>query len=296
MAENTTHFWVKTNREMLASVKEVGAMPFVLFQYYLTWSTAPDGIKPSLQRIADDLDLEKTAVCNLRRRLIKAGWIKFENDEIFILKSFTKNESDSQKMNENEKNHSQKMNKHSQIVNDDSQKMNESFTKNESHIRNSKSIQKEQEKEQGEKNNGVVAGVTIPEIENPKTPPENFQSFAQNELVKSTESVVKFPLEIQTVERIVEVVPVSLKTEWLELVKNRMVNNEKAHPNYLKTRIGYWIGDFQRDYRRDIAALKANPPEPEKPKIRTQEEKQRDFDKQHYSNRKMPVIQIRVNQ
>ncbi len=118
-------YYCKTTRSMLANVKEVGAMPFILFEYYLTWASAPNGIKPPLQRISDDLGLEKNNICNLRKKLIDAGWIRFENDEVFILKSFTKNEN----------NHSQKMNdsENSFTKNEsDSQKMNESFTKNES--------------------------------------------------------------------------------------------------------------------------------------------------------------------
>jgi len=118
-----TDYYTKLTRSELSYVKEVGAMPFILFQYYLTWQTNPSGINPSLQTIAADLDLEKNAVCNLRSKLIKAGWIRHENEQVFILKSFTKNERNhSQKMNQsftkNERDHSQKMNKRSQKMND----------------------------------------------------------------------------------------------------------------------------------------------------------------------------------
>jgi hypothetical protein len=97
-------YYVQTTREMLAAAAEVGAKPFLLFQYYLTWQTASEGIKPPLARQSADLGLEKNAICNLRARLIKAGWIRLVGDE---------------------------MNNHSQKMNDYSQKMNESFTKNE---------------------------------------------------------------------------------------------------------------------------------------------------------------------
>lgn len=107
-------------------------MCFILFEYYLTWQTAPEGIKPGLQRIADDLGLEKNAVCNLRAKLVKSGWIEYKNEEVFIKKSFTKNESDSQKMN------------------DDSQKMNESFTKNEQMFTKNESPYKEENKQEKE--------------------------------------------------------------------------------------------------------------------------------------------------
>lgn len=85
---------------MLKAHKEIGAMPFLLFQYYLTWETASDGISPSLKTVADDLGLEPNAVCNLRKKLVQFGWIKYENGEVFILKTFTSNESDSHQVNE----------------------------------------------------------------------------------------------------------------------------------------------------------------------------------------------------
>jgi hypothetical protein len=114
-------FYCRTTREMLSQVKEVGAMPFVLFEYYLTYENAPEGIRPGLQTICDDLGLEPNAVCNLRKRLIKAGWISYQNGEVFILKNFTKNDPDD----------SQIVNPDSQKMNPDSQKMNNGFTKNE---------------------------------------------------------------------------------------------------------------------------------------------------------------------
>lgn len=117
MAKQKGDYYAVATRTMLSEVKEIGAMPFILFEYYLTWTTAPEGIKPPLQQIADDLGLEKNAVCNLRTKLVKAGWIKYENGQVFITKSFTKNESPSE-------NYSQKMNEDSQKMNNRSQKMN----------------------------------------------------------------------------------------------------------------------------------------------------------------------------
>lgn len=113
---------------MLRMVKEIGAMPFVLFQYYLTYQSASDGIRPSLQTTADDLGLTKSAVCNLKKILLEKEWINESRGEIFILKSFRKNEN-SEKMNSS----------HSEKLNDYSEKMNDSFRKNESpYIRNEK--------------------------------------------------------------------------------------------------------------------------------------------------------------
>lgn len=109
-------YWSKTTRSMLGTVKEVGAMPFILFQYFLTYESAADGIKPSLQTIADDLGIKKNAVCNLKKILILKKWIREENGEISILKTF---ENHSEKMNEPfRKNecHSEKMNDRSEIL------------------------------------------------------------------------------------------------------------------------------------------------------------------------------------
>lgn len=46
----------------------------------------------------------------------------------------------------------------------------------------------------------------------------------------------------------------------------------------------------------DSPILVQRPPEPEPPRIRTQEEKQRDFDRQHYANRKSHVVFVRAIQ
>ncbi len=86
--------------------------------------------------------------------------------------------------------------------------------------------------------------------------PENLKSFAQNLIVSETEQVIGFAVGISIQERIEQVVPEQLKPEWLEIVRNRMVGNETKHANYLKTRIGYWLSDFQRNYRFDIEKLK----------------------------------------
>lgn len=132
-------YWTKTSRSMLRSAKEVGAMPFVLFQYYLTYQSASDGIRPSLQTTADDLGLTKSAVCNLKKILLAKQWISDERGEIFILKLFGKNEY-SEKMNSSR---SEKMNNYSE-------NMNESFRKNERpYIRN--------EKEYSERNKNTLS-------------------------------------------------------------------------------------------------------------------------------------------
>src|SRR4051812_13682638 len=116
--------WTKTTREMLRASQQIGAKPFILFQYFLTWESAKDGIFPPLKLIAKDLDMEPNAICNLRKRLIDAGWIKVEKGRVLILKTFTKNEGNSQDVYTGNEESSQKMNESSQIV-------NPTFTKNE---------------------------------------------------------------------------------------------------------------------------------------------------------------------
>lgn len=94
-------YYANLKRSMFSAHRQVGAMPFLLFQYYRTWETASNGIKPKLKTICEDLGVEPSNVCNLRKKLIQAGWIKYENGEVFILKKFILNESRSSDVNEN---------------------------------------------------------------------------------------------------------------------------------------------------------------------------------------------------
>jgi hypothetical protein len=103
-------YFAKINRTMLAAVREVGAMPFLLFEYYMTYSTAPE-IRPSLETIAKDLGIldkkgkpSKSAVCNLKKILIEKGWIREESGCIFLLKSFRISENHSEFLNESFRN------------------------------------------------------------------------------------------------------------------------------------------------------------------------------------------------
>lgn len=92
-------YYAVTTRGMLREAKTIGRVPFILFQYYLTYLTAANGIRPSLDTIAEDLDMEKTAVCNARATLVKNGWIEYENEQVRITKTFISNERDSSDMN-----------------------------------------------------------------------------------------------------------------------------------------------------------------------------------------------------
>ncbi len=181
---------------MLKAADEIGGKPFILFQYYKTWETASEGIKPSLQRVAADLGLKTNAVCNLRAKLIEKGWIRFENEEVFIIKTFTENESKPKP--KPSPNHSQKMNEKtftenesdtlkleidSQKMNADSQKMNEPFTKNERTFTKNESPykeEKEQEKEQlertGEKEKNIKKENLPFDLLVDKFPSESFTS------------------------------------------------------------------------------------------------------------------------
>ena len=75
---------------MFQRINEVGAKPFLLFQYYLTYATAPK-INPSLKTVALDMGIldkkgnpQVSAICHLKKELIKAGWIKEIDGEIII--------------------------------------------------------------------------------------------------------------------------------------------------------------------------------------------------------------------
>lgn len=101
-----------------------------------------------------------------------------------------------------------------------------------------------------------------------------FKSFAQNKLVAETESVIKFSVNLLTSQRIEEVVPINLKNVWLEMVRNRMVGNEDKHPSFLKTRIGYWLQDFQRENKRELEKTKhTGTEEPSPDEVKNEREK-----------------------
>jgi hypothetical protein len=121
-------FWVKIDRRLIKAASEVGDSAFRLFLYLKTFEGASEGIRPSLQRISDDLGSSKSAVCNLKKKLRAAHWIEEQKGVITITKSFILNEQRSLKMNGNSPDHSRKMNDHSR-------KMNESFSLNERPIK-----------------------------------------------------------------------------------------------------------------------------------------------------------------
>lgn len=97
---NRADFYATVYRSHLRCVHQVGEAAFFLYIYFLTWSTA-DVIRPSLARIEADLGLSKSAICNRRATLKRAGWIAMASDgEIILQKPFTKDESLSRDMNE----------------------------------------------------------------------------------------------------------------------------------------------------------------------------------------------------
>jgi hypothetical protein len=85
-----TDYYTTLKRSMFRRINEVGAKPFLLFQYYLTYASA-SRINPSLKTVALDMGIldkkgvpQISAVCHLKKELIEAGWIREENGEIFI--------------------------------------------------------------------------------------------------------------------------------------------------------------------------------------------------------------------
>lgn len=90
-------------------------------------------------------------------------------------------------------------------------------------------------------------------------PPLPASSYSNQEIVGATAAKMGIALSIDTQDRIMQVVPDTLKTEWLDLVQNRMVGNKGAARNYLETKLGYWLGDFQKTYRFELK----KPPKPD---------------------------------
>lgn len=198
MAEN--EYFAKTTRTSLAFIKEVGAMPFLLFQYYQTWATAPDGIKPSLKTVCDDLGLTKSAVCNLKKILIQKGWIREESGEIFLLKSFRKNE------------------RRSEILNDRSEKMNESFRKNERPI-----YKDEKEKIEGKREEYLSPRET------PKTSVGNRNGILAADVLESEAKDIHFRLIVDGMkERLGTPGGLPKEFEWVAAVNFAWINNFSA--------------------------------------------------------------------
>lgn len=71
----------------------------------------------------------------------------------------------------------------------------------------------------------------------------------RSEIVKETEKILGFYLDSYTCGLIDEIVPARFMKEWLTLVKLRLVGN-KSSQSIIKTRIGYWLGDFKKDLWR----------------------------------------------
>lgn len=92
-------YYAVTTRAMLREAKIIGRVPFILFQYYLTFLTASE-IRPPLQMICEDLGMEKPAVCNARAILKNNDWIDYDGDRVKITKTFILNESRSSDMND----------------------------------------------------------------------------------------------------------------------------------------------------------------------------------------------------
>jgi hypothetical protein len=254
-------YYAKTTRAMLASVKEVGAMPFILFEYYLTWQSASGGIKPGLQRIADDLGLEKNAVCNLRSKLIKAGWVRYENEEIFITKSFTKNESDSQKMNETDENDSQKMNDHSQKMNESFTKNERSFTKNESPYKEENKQEKEHtERTEREKPRSLASRAVVDSSTVNGIPLDRFHRSRRNLYAESEEPLATVESDCEAVRLFEEVFRVRAGTNFINACEKRVTDlaawrkvleNKSAYADgneYERRQVTKWILNAYDEY------------------------------------------------
>ena len=79
MAKAQTDYYAKTTRSMLSCVKEVGAMPFLVYQFYLTFHEIGEHL-PTLEETAEHFGIVKSAVSNHNKKLLKNGWIRKQNE------------------------------------------------------------------------------------------------------------------------------------------------------------------------------------------------------------------------
>lgn len=150
MAKTPTDFYTRLNRSMFASIREVGAMPFALFQYYRTWATA-EFIAPKPERIAVDMGLidkqgkpSKSAVANLKKVLKEKRWIDEVDGKIVLLKFVDSSEY----LNPSQFQRSDILNARTENINENSENLNDSSE-------NLNAIYKEENKQETKKNEEI---------------------------------------------------------------------------------------------------------------------------------------------
>lgn len=88
----------------------------------------------------------------------------------------------------------------------------------------------------------------------PAAPP--FTSPSVGELLRRTENAVGFMLPIEIIRRLHENIPEKLLDKWIDFVKDRMCGLVGAHQNFIKSKFGYWFGDFKQKFKFEIEQAK----------------------------------------
>ena len=91
-------------------------------------------------------------------------------------------------------------------------------------------ISKSKEKEIREEGNPVLA--VAPEL-----------------IIQQTESILGISLLLDDRRALTEGVPAHLFTEWISFTRSRMVGKEKG--NGVKNKLGYWLTDFQKQFKKE---------------------------------------------
>lgn len=84
--------------------------------------------------------------------------------------------------------------------------------------------------------------------------PKGFESVEPELLVKQTEDVLKTRLTPDQKKNLCAVIPKGFVLMWLPYLKGRMVGLKKGEK--AEAKIGYWLTDFQRDYKGEYEKLR----------------------------------------
>jgi DNA-binding MarR family transcriptional regulator len=84
------------------------------------------------------------------------------------------------------------------------------------------------------------------------------RSEADENFTLLTASVLKTIFDLETKELLADFVPAALRDAWIEFVRKRKltVREKKPTAEFWKGRVGYWLTDFQKDYKQDYERLK----------------------------------------
>jgi hypothetical protein len=220
-----TDYYTTLHRSMFARINEVGAKPFLLFQYYLTYRTAPK-ISPSLKTIALDMGIvdkqgkpQISAVSHLKKELIEAGWVEEKDGEILIT-LVEKNSTAVEKIS------SRKLRKSQQVLRNSQPP----------YIRNEKEKEIEIKKDSLSTPARFQASTKNLEIEESRTVRRN-DSLADNEALKLLEETFKITVGNHFAEAIAD--RIKNIDVWRALIRDKISFADR--PQSQRERIPNWI-------------------------------------------------------